>query len=210
MHAASGTLATFRLGPGCDPLAYIWRRSWRKPGTLTLPIRPGCAFDPKGDSRQRCVQSNLEALPGSPGDHLLLDEKIATSSTPFQPARCQPRTVSGFAINNGLRQSLNHRLARIQKRRSVSLRRGRGCRRCSTANCWRRQRFSATSSAFGLKIAPMAETNNRNTCAPAAIVPARAPRIRLGQNTAWRLDVFRNIPPAKRRMSFSGGRVYST
>ena len=33
--------------------------------------------------------------------------------------------------------------------RSASLRRGRGCRRCSTTNCWRRQRFSAISSAFG-------------------------------------------------------------
>jgi hypothetical protein len=51
--------------------------------------------------------------------------------------------------------------------------------RCSTTNCWRRQRFSAISSAFGLKIAPMAKTSNRNTCAPAAIIPARAPRWRL-------------------------------
>src|SRR5215831_1592384 len=85
MHAASGTLATSWLGPGCDTLAYIWPRSWRKPEILTLPIRPECAFDPKGDSRQPCVRSELEAGPGSPGDRLLLDEKIPTSSTPSNP-----------------------------------------------------------------------------------------------------------------------------
>jgi hypothetical protein len=36
-----------RLGPGCDTRAYIWPRSWRKLETLTAPIRPECAFDPK-------------------------------------------------------------------------------------------------------------------------------------------------------------------
>jgi hypothetical protein len=92
-NAASGTLATSRLGPGCDTLAYIWPRSWRKPETLTLPIRPGCAFDPKCDSRLPCVRSEPEALPGSPGDHLLLDEKIATSSTPSN--RLAARLFSG-------------------------------------------------------------------------------------------------------------------
>jgi hypothetical protein len=35
-----------------------------------------------------------------------------------------------------------------------------------TTNCCRRQRFSAISSAFGLKIAAMAETSNRKTCGP--------------------------------------------
>jgi len=39
--------------------------------------------------------------------------------------------------------------------------------------------FSAISNVFGLKIAPMAETSNRNTCAPAAVIPARAPLRRL-------------------------------
>jgi hypothetical protein len=91
----------------------------------------------------------------------------------------KPKTVSGFTISNGLRQSLNHRLARIQKRRSAFLRQGRGCRRCSTTNCWRRQRFSAISSDFGLKVAAMAKISNRNTCAPAAVIPARAPHPRL-------------------------------
>jgi hypothetical protein len=88
-------------------------------------------------------------------------------------------TVSGFTISNGLRQSLNHRLARIQKHRSVSLRQGRGCRGCSTTNCRRRQRFSAISSALGLKVAAMGNASSRNTCARAAIIPARAPRRRL-------------------------------
>jgi hypothetical protein len=38
---------------------------------------------------------------------------------------------------------------------------------------------SPDNSAFGLKIAPMAKISNRNTCAPTAIIPARAPRRRL-------------------------------
>jgi hypothetical protein len=155
-----------RLGPGGDTRAYIWRQSWRKLETLTAPIRPECAFDPKGDSRRPCVRSELEAPPGLSGGHLLFHERIATSSTPSNPLAASPETVSGFTISNGCRQSLSHRLARIQKRRSVSLKRDRGCRRCSTTNCCRRQRFSAISSAFGLKIAAMAKTSNRNTCAP--------------------------------------------
>ena len=42
----------------------------------------------------------------------------------------------------------------------------------------RRQRFSAISSAFGLKIAAMAKISNRDTCAPAAFIPERAQRWR--------------------------------
>src|SRR6516165_12568481 len=91
MHAASGTLAMSRSGLGGDTRAYIWPRSWRKPETLTSPIRPGCAFDPKGDSRLPYVRSELEALPGSPGDHLSLDEKIATSSTPSNRLAASPK-----------------------------------------------------------------------------------------------------------------------
>src|SRR5215470_14794870 len=78
------------FGPRLRHLAYIWPRSWRKPGTPTLPIRPGSAFDPKGGSRQPCVGSELEALPGPPGDHLLFDGKIATSSTPSNPLAASP------------------------------------------------------------------------------------------------------------------------
>ena len=94
--------------PGWPPaatLAYIWPRSWRKPETLTLPIRPGCAFDPKGDSRQPCVRSKPEALLGSPGDHLLFDEKIATSSTPSNrlAANPEPSPVSQSATDDANR-----------------------------------------------------------------------------------------------------------
>jgi hypothetical protein len=53
--------------PGGDTRAYIWPGSWRKLETLAAPIRLGCAFDPKGDSRRPCVRSELEALPRSPG-----------------------------------------------------------------------------------------------------------------------------------------------
>src|SRR6516164_7332370 len=85
MHAAPGTLAMSRLGPGGGTHAYIWLRSWRKPETPTAPVRPECAFDPKGDSRQPCVRSELEARPGSLGGHLFLYKRIATSSTPSTP-----------------------------------------------------------------------------------------------------------------------------
>jgi len=77
------------LGGG-DTRAYTWPRSWRKLETLTAPIRPGCAFDPKGDSRQPCVRSEREALPGLLGGHLFLYEKIATSSTLSNPLAASP------------------------------------------------------------------------------------------------------------------------
>src|SRR6201984_2156961 len=74
--------------PAGDTRSYIWPRSWRKLETLTAPIRPGCAFDPKGDSRQPCVRSELEALTGLLGGHLFLYERIATSVPP--PPRSLP------------------------------------------------------------------------------------------------------------------------
>jgi hypothetical protein len=76
-------------------------------------------------------------------------------------ATIEARTITAVAIVNQ-----NSRLARGPKRSILSLRQGRGCRRCSTTNCWRRQRFSAISSAFGLKVAAMAKTSSRNTCPP--------------------------------------------
>jgi hypothetical protein len=79
-----------RSGPGGDTRLYIWPRSWRKLETLTAPIRPECAFDPKGDSRQPCVRSELEALPGLLGGHLFLYETIAISSTPSNPLAASP------------------------------------------------------------------------------------------------------------------------
>jgi hypothetical protein len=74
-----------RSNPGGGTRAYIWPRSWRTLETLTAPIRLGRAFDPKGDSRQPCVRSELEALPGLLAGHLFLYERIATSSTPSNP-----------------------------------------------------------------------------------------------------------------------------
>src|ERR1700758_3437623 len=90
MRAASGTLAMSRSGPAGDTRSYIWPRSWRKLESLTAPIRPECAFDPKGDSRQPCVRSELEALPGLLGGHLLFHGRIATSSTPSNPLAANP------------------------------------------------------------------------------------------------------------------------
>src|ERR1700751_638721 len=120
MRAASGALAMSRSGPGGDTRAYIWPRSWRKLESLTAPIRPGCAFDPNGDSRQPCVRSELEALTGLLGGHLFLYERIAPSRTPSNPLAASAEL---FPVSPP-----NHRLARIQKRRSASLKRGRGCR----------------------------------------------------------------------------------
>ena len=79
-----------RSGLGGGTPAYIWPRSLRKLETLTVPVRPGCAFGPKGDSRQPCVRSELEALPGLLGGHLFLYEKIATSSTLSNPLAANP------------------------------------------------------------------------------------------------------------------------
>ena len=47
--------------------------------------------------------------------------------------------------------------------------------RTTALNGWRREGFSAINSALGLKIAAMANTRNRNICAPPALIPARAP-----------------------------------
>jgi len=51
-----------------------------------------------------------------------------------QPWRCQRSTVSGFTMRRDVRQPLNHRHPKIQKRRSASSRRGRGLRRCKTTS----------------------------------------------------------------------------
>src|SRR5262249_39547531 len=59
-------------------------------------------------------------------------------------------------------QPTNHRYARIQKRRSASLRRGRGLRRCRTSSCWRRQRLSAISNSLGRIAAAKAHSKQRN------------------------------------------------
>jgi hypothetical protein len=66
-----------------------------------------------------------------------------------QLCRCQRSTVSGFTTRREVCRPLNQRHAKIQKRRSTSLRRGRGLWRCRTISCCRRQRLSAISSAFG-------------------------------------------------------------
>src|SRR5215471_11613515 len=59
-------------------------------------------------------------------------------------------------------QLTNHRYTRIQKRRSESVRRGRGLRRCRTSSCWRRQRLSAISNSLGRIAAAKAHSKQRN------------------------------------------------
>ena len=60
----------------------------------------------------------------------------------FQPRRCQRSTVAAFTTRMS-RQLGNHRLAKIQKRRSLSLSRGRNCRRRRTSSCCRGHKLSA-------------------------------------------------------------------
>jgi hypothetical protein len=60
------------------------------------------AFDPKGDSRQPCVRSELEALPGLLG----LYEKIATSSTPSNPLAARPEL---FPVSQSATDAANRR-----------------------------------------------------------------------------------------------------
>jgi hypothetical protein len=52
------------------------------------------------------------------------------------------------------RQPGNHRLAKIQKCRSLSVSRGRNCRRRRTSSCCRRHKFSATNDALDLQQPP--------------------------------------------------------
>jgi hypothetical protein len=61
------------------------------------------------------------------GGHLFLYEKIATSSTLSNPLAASPELFPVPQSATDVAKSLNHRLARIQKRRSASLKRGRGC-----------------------------------------------------------------------------------
>ena len=79
-----------------------------------------------------------------------------------QPWRCHRSTVSGLTMRREVRQPLNQRHAKIQKRRSASPRRGRGMRRCRTSSCCRRQRLSAISSAFGWTAAAIAHRKQRS------------------------------------------------
>ena len=67
-------------------------------------------------------------------------------------------------------QGYEKRLAQIQNCRSALRKRGCGCLRCSTSNCCRRHRFSATRRAFGLRTADMIQTRNRTT-PPLRLVP---------------------------------------
>jgi hypothetical protein len=129
--------------PGWAPVA----THSHKPETPTLSIRPGCAFDPKGGSRKPCVRSELVALPGSPSDHLLLDEKIATSSTLSTPLAASPEL---FLVSQSATDYANRRTIDLPESKSADRRRSdeaADADAAATTNCWRRQRFSAISSA---------------------------------------------------------------
>ena len=79
-----------------------------------------------------------------------------------QYVRQHRSTVSGFTMRREVRQPLNHRHAKIQKRRSASSRRGRGLQRCRTTSCCRRQRLSATRNTFGRIAAAITHRKQRS------------------------------------------------
>jgi hypothetical protein len=71
--------------------AYIWPRSWRKPETLTLPIRLGCAFAPKSDLGSHASDQSLK---------LAADRRATTSClTKRSPPPVRPPTSSPPAQN---------------------------------------------------------------------------------------------------------------
>jgi hypothetical protein len=84
----------------------------------------------------------------------------ANASASRDDANTAPSPVS--PMSKDVRQSSNHRHARSQKRRSASLRRGCGFRRCRTNSCCRRQRLSAINSTFGRTAAAIVHSKHRN------------------------------------------------
>src|SRR5215469_7720535 len=149
MHAASGTDAMCRLGPGGDTRAYIWRPSSRKLKTLTAPIRPECAFDPKGDSQQPCVRSEFEALPGLPGGRLLFHERIATSSTPSNLLAASPEL---FPVSQAATDDANQSTIDLPGSKSADRRRASEVADAAAAA----QSTAAADKGFPLLAAPLA------------------------------------------------------
>src|SRR5215475_1611735 len=74
-------------------------------------------------------------------------------------------------MSKDVRQPLNNRYARIQKRRSESVRPSRGWRRCRTSSCWRRQRLSTTALAASRQQRPTA--NSETLTSPACCRTSR-------------------------------------
>src|SRR5262245_32420925 len=74
-------------------------------------------------------------------------------------------------MSKDVRQLKNQRYARIQKRRSESVRPGRGWRRCRTSSCWRRQRLSTTALAASRQQRPTA--NSETLTSPACCRTSR-------------------------------------
>src|SRR5215471_8138280 len=76
-------------------------------------------------------------------------------------------------MSKDVRQPLNHRYARIQKRRSESVRPGRGWRRCRTSSCWRRQRLSASATALAASRQQRPTANRETLTSPACCRTSR-------------------------------------
>jgi hypothetical protein len=138
-----------RSGPGGDTRAYIWPRSWRKLETLTAPIRPGCAFDPKDDSRQPCARSEPEALTGLLAGHLFLYEKIATSSTLSNPPAASPEL---FPVSQSATDAANRRTIGLPGSKSADRRRSSEAADAAAAA----QPTAAANKGFPRLAAPLA------------------------------------------------------
>jgi hypothetical protein len=126
------------------------------------------------------VRSELEAQPGLPGGHLLFHERIATSSTPSNRSL---KAQNCFRSHNQQRITM----VRMLQLKSWLAMCGDNAAYSEPSACQDPKapigvaqarprmpplqhnqllpetRFSAISSAFGLKMATMAKTSNRNT-----------------------------------------------
>ena len=153
-------------------------RGW--PSTVSrIHILRDC---PSGNRKPQSCQFGLDSLltpqpifGSHPSDERpkLLGNRVAT--VPPSSLMWPPRPISTpapamspqhglwFHDEERMRQPPNQRLTQIQNRRSALLRRGCGHLRCSTNSCCRRLRFSAISSALGLKAAAIVQSRKRTT-----------------------------------------------
>ena len=93
----------------------------------------------------------------------------------WKPLRCHRMSVSGFTTVRSRRQSMSRDSTTSVIRVASSARRGFTCRSRYNANCFRRNRFSATSCAYGRHV----DATNRRTS------PATR---RIVQTTTWERD----------------------
>jgi hypothetical protein len=92
---------------------YIW-------ATLTCQFGLDALLAPKAILGSHASDQSLKLSPGSRGDHLLLDEKMATSSTPSNPLAASPEL---FAVSQSATDYANRRTIDLPESKSADRRR---------------------------------------------------------------------------------------